>query len=153
MKARRANAKATSPAPLFVDTWGWLALEDRADAAHKAVVALRQDYAARNVPWLTTDYILDETFTRLFRRRPFGEAARFAEALWKARDAGALIVEPVTPERFEAAFRLRLKLRDKPRVSFTDITSFIVMKELRLSRVLTGDAHFSQVSFGFQVAP
>ena len=56
---------------------------------------------------------------------------------------------PLTPERFSAAWRLRLRYHDKPRISFTDLTSFVVMRELRLQRVLTGDAHFEQVGLGF----
>lgn len=40
--------------------------------------------------------------------------------------------------------------RDKS-YSFTDCTSFVVMKELRLKQVLTTDRHFRQM--GFEVLP
>jgi predicted nucleic acid-binding protein len=42
------------------------------------------------------------------------------------------------------------RYRDKD-FSFTDCTSFVVMKELRLQQVLTTDAHFAQM--GFQMLP
>ncbi len=86
---------------VFVDTWGWLVLEDRKDANHAGVVDLRRRAAESGLLWITTDYVLDETITRLFRRRPFGEAERFCTGLFDARRAGGLRVEPVDTSRFE----------------------------------------------------
>jgi len=62
-------------------------------------------------------------------------------------------VEHVTRERFSRAWRLRLRYREKPRISFTDLTSFVIMRELGLRHVLTGDAHFQQVGLGFVRVP
>src|SRR5207244_3334713 len=118
--------------PVFVDTWAWLSLVDRAETAHEAVKALRSAHAAQGIPWVTTDYVLDETITRIFARLPYETARQFAEGLFAAHKAGALRLEFVTPERFAAAYRLRVKLKDKPRVSFTDLTSVAVMRELGL---------------------
>jgi predicted nucleic acid-binding protein len=50
-------------------------------------------------------------------------------------------------------YKLRLQLRDKPRISFTDMTSMIVMREQGIRRVLTADTHFQQVSMGFETLP
>ena len=148
---KRSTAAETPP--LFVDTWGWLALEDAAEAAHSEVRSLRQKYADQAAPWVTTDYVLDETITRLFARRPFAEAERFCRGIFRAQSLGLLAVERVTPTRFEKAFKLRLRYRDKPRISFTDLTSFVVMDELKLLHALTQDAHFRQCHFGFQTLP
>ena len=139
--------------PVFVDTWGWLTLADAREPAHAAVVALRQRHAAEGVPWLTTDYVLDETITRVFNRVHFDSARRFTEGIFAAHKAGALALEFITPERFAAAYRLRLKFEDKPNISFTDLTSFAVMKELKLRQAITGDAHFEQVNLGFARMP
>ena len=102
---------------------------------------------------VTTDYILDETFTRLFSRCHFSEAHRFSDAVLGAESAGILKIERITKERFDAAYGLRARYRDKPSISFTDLTSFVVMKELRIRDVLTGDAHFAQVRLGFRRLP
>ena len=147
------HSTAFEPEPLFVDTWGWLALEDRQDPAHALVEGLRREYAERGGLWVTTDYVLDETITRLFSRRPFAEAERFCAGLFRARQSGLLVVEAISPARFENAYRLRLRYRDKPRISFTDLTSFTVMEELGIRRVLTADEHFQQAQLGFQVLP
>ena len=58
-----------------------------------------------------------------------------------------------TAKRFSDAWRLRLRYSHKPRISFTDLTSFVVMRELGLQHVLTGDAHFEQVGLGFVRLP
>ena len=44
---------------------------------------------------------------------------------------------------------MRLRYRDKARTSFTDLTSFVVMRELHARNVLTGDVHFKQVGLNF----
>lgn len=138
---------------LFVDTWGWLSLEDSREPAYEEVAQVRRRYALRRNAWVTTDFVLDETITRLFVRRPFDEAGKFCHGLFEAEMQGSLTVEPISPERFQKAYALRLRYRDKPRISFTDLTSFVVMRELGIRHVLTGDLHFKQVHMGFHILP
>ena len=102
---------------------------------------------------MTSDYVLDETITRLFSRRPFHEAATFCSALLRASDQGTLTIEPITGQRFRAAYELRLRYQDKPKISFTDLTRFVVMRELRIQHVLTRDTHFQQTQMGFITLP
>lgn len=52
--------------------------------------------------------------------------------------------------RAEKARRWFFEWNDKD-FSFTDCTSFVVMKELRIQRALTTDRHFSQA--GFELLP
>jgi predicted nucleic acid-binding protein len=138
---------------LFVDTWGWLALANDRDPGFADVSAIRAGAAGQPGAWVTTDYVLDETMTRLFAATPFAQARRFVDGLFEASREGLLDIEQVTPERFRRAWRLRLRYHDKPRISFTDLTSFVVMRELGLRRALTGDAHFEQVGLGFVRLP
>ncbi|HXA63842.1 MAG TPA: hypothetical protein VNV82_01755 [Bryobacteraceae bacterium] len=51
------------------------------------------------------------------------------------------------------AWKLRLRYKDKPKVSFTDLTRFVVMRENHIRRVVTADAHFGQIGLGFQILP
>jgi len=135
---------------LFVDTWGWLVLADRKDPSHEETVRCYEAYSKASSRVLTSNFVLDETFTLLFRRRPFDEALRFATAVLKSPSIG---VEVVTEARFRAAFDLRRKFSDKPRISFTDLSSMAIMNELKLTDVLTADGHFSQVGLGFRLLP
>ena len=146
--------KSSTPAELrlFIDTWGWLVLADAKDPHHTRAVSERRERSAAG-PLFTTDYVLDETFTRLFSRCDFALARKFTDAVLEAEPAGLLKIERITPSRFDAAYSMRIRYRDKPDISFTDLTSFVVMKELGIRGVLTADAHFSQARLGFRRVP
>jgi predicted nucleic acid-binding protein len=138
---------------LFVDTWAWLVLANDRDPAFGSVSRLRASAAGQAGAWVTTDHVLDETMTRLFASTRFPEARRFTEGIFEASRRELLDIEHVTPERFSRAWRLRLRCHDKPRISFTDLTSFVVMRELGLQHVLTGDSYFEQIGMGFVRLP
>lgn len=140
---------ARSAESCFIDTWGWLVLANDRDPDFRAVSGLRTATRA----WITTDYVLDETMTRLFAVAPFAKARQFCEAIFEAARLGFVEIERVNEERFEAAWRLRLRYRDKPRISFTDLTSFVVMRERSIEAVITGDAHFEHAGLGFRRLP
>jgi predicted nucleic acid-binding protein len=135
---------------LFVDTWGWLALADRSDPKHKAAVNCYSERSQLTSSVVTSNFVLDELLTLLFLRRPFAEAAKFATALLAS---SFVTMEWVTRERFGTAMELRLKFSDKPKFSFTDLTSMVIMKELGITDVMTADKHFVQAGLGFHVLP
>lgn len=138
---------------LFVDTWAWLVLANDRDPAFAEVSRMRKEFAGRNGAWITTDYVLDEVITRLFSTVPFPKARRFTDGVFEASRQGLLDIEHVTQDRFIEAWRLRLRYHDKPRISFTDLTSFVVMRELRLRYAITADAHFEYAGLGFVRRP
>lgn len=115
--------------PIFIDTWGWLALGHRRDPRHQEVRAFYKALREEGALCYTTDYVLDELITLLFRREVFEEALHFMEGIFQAVEEGRLIVERITSERFSSAWRLRKRLQDKPKISFTDLTSMVIMKE------------------------
>ena len=137
---------------LFVDTWGWLTLHDRREAKHHDVIQFYGQFRSEGGHLYTTDYVLDETLTLLFVRLPFHQAQQAMTVLDEAVEDGYLQLEWMTPDRFARTEALRLRFQDKPRISFTDLASMVVMQELGISSVLTGDAHFTHVGMGFELA-
>ncbi len=128
---------------LFVDTAGWMACADAADPAHRAASRARDSWFEQGGLFVTTDYIADETLT-LIRVR-LGHAA--AEAWWRQVDESSLLRwEIISPSRADKARSLFFRHHDKD-FSFTDCTSFVVMRELKLREVLTTDHHFAQIGF------
>jgi len=138
---------------LLIDTWGWLVLHNKREPRYAEINAFYRRLRMDGGSIYTTDYILDETLTMLFRRLPFSLARRSTSLLDKAVEQGYLKLEWISPARFEAAKGLRLRLHDKPGISFTDLTSMVVMRELDLSSILTDDDHFLQVGMGFRKMP
>ena len=132
---------------LFVDTAGWMACADGADPAHHSARRARDHALEGGRTLVTTDYVIDETLT-LIRRR-LGLAA--AEAWWEQIEGSSrLRWEWIGVARAEKARHVFFRHRDKA-YSFTDCTSLVVMRELRVNEALTTDEQFRQM--GFQVLP
>jgi len=142
-----------SPDPVFVDTWGWMALGHRRDPSHSEIRRFYHELREQRVPVYTSDYVLDEVITLLFRRELSSEAIRFTEGLFTAAALGHMVVERVTSDRFAAAWEFRRQFQDKPLISFTDLTSMVIMRERGIPLVLTEDEHFLQVGMGFSKVP
>jgi len=139
--------------PVFVDTWGWLALGHRRDAHHEAVKEIFRTRLPVAQGVHTSDYVLDELITLLFRRESHEEAMRFVDGVVADQVAGRVVIHRVTAERFSAALELRRQFQDKPLISFTDLSSMAIMKELGIEDVLTEDEHFLHVGMDFRRIP
>lgn len=128
---------------LFVDTAGWVACADGADPFHREVAAVRDAWLEEGGCLLTTDYVADETLTLL----RFRLGLEVAEAWWRQVEGSSrLRWEFITVARADKARALFFRYDDKE-FSFTDCTSFVVMRELRLRDALTTDHHFAQAGF------
>lgn len=128
---------------LFVDTAGWMACADSADPAHARSCAARDAALKAGQALTTTDFVVDETLT-LIRFRLGLDAAM---GWWRQIDGSPrLRWERVDADRFEKASDLFFLYRDKD-FSFTDCTSFVIMRELRLTHAITTDRHFRQMGF------
>jgi predicted nucleic acid-binding protein len=138
---------------LFVDTWGWIVILNKREPLHQEINDLYKRVRHEGWTICTTDYVLDETWTLLFRRLPSAVAIKAMSIINDAISQGYLAIEWISPERFERAKELRLRLRDKSEMSFTDLTSMAVMKELGLKAALTNDDHFIHVGMGFKKMP
>jgi predicted nucleic acid-binding protein len=68
-------------------------------------------------------------------------------------DAGDYPLVHVSSDQFRRAWQMRQKYHDKPDISFVDFTSMVVMQDLGITEVFTGDDPFRQVNLGFQVVP
>ena len=132
---------------VFVDTSGWYALIDRRDTDHARTVALVGRLVRGGVRLVSTDYVIDESCTLAKARSGSTTAYKLLALLEKTK---ALDIEWIGSERFGRAKDLFRKYHDQA-ISFTDCTSFAVMRELDLNEAITKDAHFRIV--GFSVLP
>ncbi len=132
---------------LFVDTAGWMMLADANDPLHGPSRGARDGWLEDGGVLVTTDYVLDETLTLLRVRLGLDATERW----WNLVEGSARLVwEWIDSVRADRARQWFFRWRDK-QFSFTDCTSFVVMKERRLAVALTSDRHFRQA--GFRVLP
>lgn len=132
---------------LFLDTAGWMSMADGGDPLHLETTGTRDRFLEEGGIMVTSDYIIDETLT-LIRRRIHIDAA---EKWWsQISRSSRLRVEWVDSLRAEKARSWFFKWKDST-FSFTDCTSFVIMQELHLRKVLTTDRHFAIA--GFEVLP
>lgn len=54
--------------PIFIDTWGWLTLNDAGERRHNEVASLYRTLIADRTSIYTSTFVLDETFTLFFKR-------------------------------------------------------------------------------------
>ena len=132
---------------LYVDTAGWMALADAKDPLHSASMQYRDTSLENGAILVTSNYILDETLT-LIRMRLGIDAA---EKWWHpVSESPRCDVRWITPELSERALQYFFKWRDQS-FSFTDCTSFVLMKESGIEKALTSDHHFTIA--GFKIFP
>lgn len=113
----------------FVDTWGWVALGHKKDSHHKEVAHFYREAHSRKAEIITSDYALDELVTLLFRRETSAEALLFIDGLLSSADLGHIKVEKITAGHFQQAWDLRRRFKKKPFISFTDLTSMVVIRK------------------------
>ena len=132
-----------------MDTWGWLTLAEPLANRHAAALRCYEEYS-QSGRVVTSNFVLDESLTLIFRRLRFDVAYNFSKAVF---ESSFIAVEAVTEARFRKAFDLRRRFADKPNISFTDLTSMAIMTELKLTDILTADEHFAHVGLGFHLLP
>lgn len=121
----------------LVDTSAWYALFDEDDKHHE-----RADiFYDRNLsPFVTTNFIVDETLTLVKKRLGHRQAVEAGKDLWN-KELSSLIT--ITPEDEATAWRIFQRYDDKG-FSFTDCTTFAVMERLKIPYIFTFDEHFKQ---------
>lgn len=127
----------------FVDTAGWYALIDRGDAAHARAVDVVGRLVRAGSRLVTTDYVLDESYTLARVRAGALAAGRLIDVVERT---GALDIEWIEADRFDAARNMFRKQLDQG-FSFTDCTSFVVMRESHIVDAVTTDRHFRVAGF------
>ena len=128
---------------VFIDTSGWYALIDRSDSAHDRAVTVVEQLVRGGSRLVTSDYVLDESYTLTLARLGVVGAGRFMDL---AERTSAVDTEWITTDRFAGARMMFRKQLDQG-FSFTDCTSFVLMRELHLADAITTDRHFRAAGF------
>ena len=127
----------------FIDTSGFYAILAKHDSKHTKARTILQDAAKKRSTFVTTDYVIDETATLLHAK---GLSHILPDLFDIVFESHACIIEWMDQDRFRKTRTFFLKHRDHS-WSFTDCFSFLVMKELRITEVVSKDKHFKEAGF------
>ena len=130
---------------IFVDTSALVALFLKDDDFHKKA----KDFivGASDTFFVSSNFILDEVYTFIRARKGLSVALKFINFLGKIGDLKIVRVS-IGDEQKALSFFKKLPGRG---ASFTDCTSFAVMKRLGVKKAFTFDRDFEKA--GFQVLP
>lgn len=129
---------------IFFDTGAWVALSVPGD---QNAAAARQTYAdvARGAHGaiVTTNFVLDEAATLVRTATDVESASRLVRSILRGQ---SVTLVGIDPSHFEAALEMFERFRDK-RWSYTDCTSFVVMRDLGITKAFAFDRNFDEAGF------
>lgn len=132
---------ATPGQQIFVDAGAWIAYLNRRDSYHDAAVAIYAGLRLLDARLLTTDYVIDETVTRLRYDTHHALAVQFLDFIDDILTKEELELVRISPEIFRDAERL-FRQRSTVLLSFTDCTSFVVCRNEEITTAFGFDRHF-----------
>ena len=124
-----------------VDTGGWLAVVVRTDQYHDVGVLHYEALINRRERLFTSDYVLDETVTRIRYDASHSTAVAFLDLIGAAERSGSLQILHVDNMVWRAAESLFRQYHDQD-FSFTDCTSFLLPQQADVDEVFGFDHHF-----------
>ena len=123
---------------VFIDAGPLRALVTPQDQWRIKTLEISKELSRQNAQFLTSDYVLDEVFTGLLGD-PSAGYHRIKELNSLMFKKSTVRTEWITQERFYRARLLFIKTAKDKQWSFTDCTSFVIIKELKIPKVFTFD--------------
>lgn len=129
---------------IFVDSSAWIALSNPRDRHYDEAITIFNRLLQRRMQIVTTDYVIDETVTRLRYDLSHAAAVKFLDVIERTAQEETVAVTGVDRHLFQEALRL-FRQYDSARLSFTDCTSFAVCQKHRISEVFAFDSDFEMM--------
>ena len=126
---------------IFVDTGAWIAILNPNDQHHREAIAIYRNLQQQKTRFLTTDYVIDETVTRLRYDTNHSLTVMFLDRIELLVEIGVLTIVQIDRDVFLKAIVL-FRQYDAARLSFTDCTSFVVCRENNVGEAFAFDQHF-----------
>lgn len=128
---------------IFVDTSAFIALFDKKDNYHRKAAVYLENLDPGVAQLHTSNYIIDETITRIRMLNGHHPALEFANNFFRSK---IFHYHYIDQESEKNAFELFKKYSDKE-LSFTDCTSFALMRQLGIKKAFAFDEDFINVGF------
>ena len=128
----------------FADSGWFLALHNKKDIHHKEALSILKKIPQEKIIVCTSDYIVDEAVTLALART---NSPEIAEALGDGiMNSKHIKILKVNEDNFRDAW-IFFKEHKWNYYSFTDCTTFVLMREHSIRRAFTYDEHFRREGF------
>lgn len=131
---------------IFIDTSAWDAIADGRDANHDLALLFRDEIAG-GYELITSNYVLDELYTLLLLNIGYQPTVRFKRQLDALMREDVLQVVWISELLAAEAWNIFQQYNADKRWSFTDCTSYVVMKQFDITEAFAFDRHFAQMGF------
>jgi predicted nucleic acid-binding protein len=131
---------------LFIDTGAWIALNNRKDKYHEKAVVANKEFLDAKYFYVTTDYVMDETYTLVRYDVGHKRAIEFGKEIKALQEKEKIKVIHISESILDSAWKIFEKYSDKD-FSFTDCTSFVIMEQVGITETFSFDKHFEQYGF------
>jgi predicted nucleic acid-binding protein len=131
---------------IFIDTSAWDAIEDSKDPNHEIALSFAETIAGK-YRLVTTNFILDETYTLLLMNVGYNCVLRFKHNIDEMSKLGVITVIHLSKLLEETAWEVFEQFNIDKKWSFTDCTSKVVMEQRKILEAFAFDHHFEQMGF------
>ena len=127
----------------FWDTSGWFSLIIPSESNHNKAKKIADQLQKSKLPFFTSDLVIQETMTLLMARKETEKAKQFWASLTESK---VIRLERIDESRFQKSGDYFAKYIDQG-YSFVDASSFVLMKEFRITTAVSTDKHFTKAGF------
>lgn len=125
---------------VFADTSFLVSYYNEHDNNHNNARTITKSLEGENILWVISDYIFDEFLTVLLVRRNKQFAIEIGQAILDDPNIGVIKIEK---DIFNKAWKLFRRNKNQA-WSFTDSTSYIIIKKLKITEAVSFDKHFRE---------
>ena len=138
------------PKRIFIDSSAWIDFVLNKEKYHKIIFDYLINEVKRGSKFFTSDYVLDETFTRLLTGQGIKSAKILKDKVKSLEQEKQILVLWTNEVFFNKACNFFVKFSEHE-LSFTDATIYNFVKDLKIDEILTLDQGFKKI--GLKVKP
>lgn len=131
---------------ILFDTSAWAAISDNKDRHHASALNFIKKINGK-YKLITTNYVLDETYTLLLMNAGYQTTIAFKQRIDIMVASQVLEIVWIDDAIANQSWQIFAKFNIDKEWSFTDCTSYAVMKQLNIAEAFTLDHHFVQMGF------
>ena len=126
---------------VFADSSGLIAKALEGDPQHRIADHEIRRILRQGQRFMTSNYVFDETVTRVQRLTSHSRAAQVGDWILSSRVIQRIYIDE---ELESASWKLFLKYNDQ-NLSFTDASTIVIMKRFEIDEIFTFDSDFERV--------